>query len=132
MPGAADAVYQDGHGEAEISVTAFQHSRIATTTCATWTGGKDEGPRPAGATPVSCATVRLPNGDTRTTLVSGADEHGFYDYEVTLARTDGSIVIATAANGVPEGADVVVTRAVPPLTLAQLQALAADPGWQVT
>jgi hypothetical protein len=132
VPGAADAVYDDGHGKSAISVMTASSSQAPAFSCSSWAGGQDEGRRPVGATPVSCATVRLPNGDTRTTVVTGVDEYGFYDYEVSLRRTDGTVVIATAGNGVPEGADVVVTRAVPPLTLARLQTIAADPGWHLS
>ena len=129
VPGAADAVYNDGHGAAQLSVSTS--SRPSGVTCANWLGGVDEGTRPAGATPVSCAEVTLPDGDHRLTVVTGVDGSGFYDYEVTLTRTDGTIVIAVVGNGVPEGATVDVTRAVPPLTLAQLQAIAADPAWHL-
>jgi hypothetical protein len=129
VPGAADAVYNDGHGAVEISVSTT--SRRSGVTCANWIGGMDEGPRPAGATPVSCVEVTLPDGDRRLTFVTGTDGSGFYDYEVTLTRTDGTVVMATVGNGVPEGATVDVTRAVPPLTLAQLQAIAANPGWHL-
>lgn len=129
VPGAADAVYNDGHGAVELSVSTT--SRPSDVTCANWIGGTNEGTRPAGATPVSCAETTLPDGDRRLTVVTGVDGSGFYDYEVTLTRTDGTIVMAVVGNGVPEGATVDVTRAVPPLTIAQLQAIAADPGWHL-
>lgn len=132
-PGAAEAIYDDGHGRAQISVSA---EKIAATplrpafSCATWSG-KNEGPRPAGATPPSCTTTHLADGDTLYSVVSGNDPHGYYDYEVQLKRTDGVTVIAWVADGLPEGTEVDVTRAVPPLTIAQLTALVETPGWHV-
>jgi hypothetical protein len=128
VPGAADALYNDGHGTVMLSVSAT--SAQVMTSCTGWLGGTNEGKRPVGATPVSCTSETMPDGDIETEVVTGVDANGYYDYEVTLARTDGTNVMAVVGNGIPEGATVDVTRAVPPLTLAQLQVLAADPGWQ--
>ena len=129
VPGAADAVYNDGHGAVELSVSAT--STPSDVTCANWMGGTNEGTRPAGATPVSCSQQSFANGDKDLTLVTGVDGSGFYDYEVILAHADGTVVMAVVGNGVPEGATVDVTRAVPPLTIEQLQTIAADPGWHL-
>lgn len=128
VPGAADALYNDGHGTVLLSVSTTTMQVM--TSCTGWQGGSNEGKRPVGATPVSCTSETLPGGDIETEVVTGVDGYGYYDYEVTLTRTDGTSVMAVVGNGIPEGATVDVTRAVPPLTLAQLQVLAVNPGWQ--
>jgi hypothetical protein len=133
VPGAADALYDDGHGLSVLSISRSNNPQgsVPYFDCLNWAGGTDEGTRPAGATPISCADVSLPNGDTQISLVTGVDEHGFYDYEVLLYSTDGTVVTAVSTNGVPEGANVVVTRAVPPVSMTELKLLAGNPGWQV-
>jgi hypothetical protein len=101
------------------------------TSCAGWLGGTNEGPRPASALPPGCTVENMPGGAKALVVVTGTDGSGFYDYEVTLFRTDGVLITVTTSNGLPLGATVDVTRPVPPLTIAQVETIAADPRWSV-
>jgi len=131
-PGITDATaeiwYDDGHGVVDMAVTT---SHTGMKTCAGWLGGTNEGPRQPGDLPPSCTFKTLPGGATETDVVTGVDGSGFYDIEVTLVRADGVIVEMNVDNGTVQGATVDVTRTVPPLTMAQVEAIVADPRWRL-
>lgn len=97
-----------------------------------WSGA-DEGPRPAGALPSGCSAQTLSNGDRLLNVVTGDDGYGYYDIEVTLARTDGVTVTLTIGNGVlGMTAPVTVTRARPPLSVTQADQIVQSPLWQTS
>ena len=126
-----DVEYTDGHGTSELTVgTQSVATFRGLTTCAGWLGGTNEGTPPAGALKPTCSVENLPGGATEIIVITGVDTYGFYDIETTLVPTTGFTVTVTTSNGLPLGATVDVTRAVPPLSVAQTQAIAADPQWQ--
>jgi hypothetical protein len=66
-------------------------------------------------------------------VVTADDGYGYYDLEVTLTRRDGVTVTVTIGNGVlGTKPPVTVTRARPPLSVAQVDALVRSPLWQTT
>jgi len=130
--GVADVVYDDGHGAVEIIAsvqndTATMRSEGAFT-CDDFIG-IDEGRRPADAPAPSCTQKIVSGGRPETVIVTANDGAGFYDYEVSLFATDNLVISLTVGNGVPQGSTVDVTRTVPPLTLAEIEGIVADPGW---
>jgi hypothetical protein len=128
----ADVVGNDGHGDAETSIRVetltpellSQH----VFTCTNFIG-RDASQRPPGAPAPSCVESTTSDGRTEYVIVTADDAAGFYDYEVTLYVTDNLIVSLESGNGVALGATVDVTRDLPPLTLAQMEAIVADPAW---
>ncbi|WP_371496368.1 hypothetical protein OG871_10915 [Kitasatospora sp. NBC_00374] len=137
-PGAHELTleYDDGHGPVTLGVTlrpavrADQHPL----TCATWGGGSDEGPRPAGAEPVSCAQRVLADGSSIFSYVTGADFAGLYDEGVQITRPDGWVLQIVAANGTlnawSAAEHITVTRPRPPVGIAGWERVAQSPGWQ--
>ncbi|GAA2144564.1 hypothetical protein GCM10009760_32210 [Kitasatospora kazusensis] len=95
------------------------------------------GPRPAGADPVACTADHLPDGADRQTLVGQAVPAGLvYQEQVRVQRPDGVAVQFAVANGVLPtavvgGTNGLMTRARPPLTVEQAQAIAQSPSWQL-
>lgn len=130
--GVADFIYDDGHGQSEIIASVRAYSAALKSwnayTCVNF-NTTDAGSRPSGAPIPSCTTVSTIDGHTEYVMVTGDDGSGFYDYEVNLFTTNNMVVSLDAGNGVPQGANVDVTRAVPPLSLSEMQAIVADPAW---
>ena len=130
--GVADYIYDDGHGQSEIIASVRAYSAALKSwnayTCVNF-NTTDAGPRPSGAAAPSCTTVTTIDGHIEYVMVTGDDGSGFYDYEVNLFTTNNMVVSLDAGNGVPQGANVDVTRAVPPLSLSEMQAIVADPAW---
>lgn len=120
----------DGHGSVQVTVSV--------TPAAEWHGSDDcsagianEGKRPPGALPTSCANTTLADGDRLMSAVTGVDEAGFYDAQVRDTRTDWLMVDISFANGYTGmNPPVTVTRAVPPLSLAQITAIVTSPAWE--
>lgn len=133
--GTADVIDDDGHGNAQVSVTVTKLIPVALSdhdyTCANFTAAAalDSVKRPAGTLPPSCTRTTTSAGRPEYLTVTSNDSSGFYDYEVSLFVTDDLVVSLEAGNGIPLGATVDVTRTDPPLTLAQMQAMVADPAW---
>jgi hypothetical protein len=133
--GLADIVDDDGHGDAEVSITVEKLNPAMLAdhafTCATFDAidEADSVPRPAGVLPPKCTHTTTSAGRPEYLTVTSNDASGFYDYEVTLFVTDDLVVSLEAGNGVPHATTVDVTRASPPFTLAQMQAVVADPAW---
>lgn len=130
--GIADAVYDDGHGQSELNVSVQAYTamlkRENAYTCVNFSG-VDEVPRPAGAPEPSCTKVTTADGHVEYVIVTADDGSGFYDYEVNLFTGNNMVVSFAAANGVPHGATIDVTRPVPPLSLTEMAAVVADPAW---
>ena len=130
--GVADVIYDDGHGQSEIIVSVRAYSAALKSwnayTCANFSTA-DAAQRPAGAPAPSCTSVTTSGGHVEYVVVTADDGSGFYDYQVNLFTTNNMVVSLDVGNGVPQGATVNVTRAVPPLSLAEMQAIVADPAW---
>jgi hypothetical protein len=130
--GVADVVYDDGHGQSELIASVREYSAdLKNSNAYTCTGFSaiDEAQRPSGAPAPSCTATTTADGHVEYLVVTGDDGAGFYDFRVDLFTADNMVVSLVAGNGVPQGATVDVTRAVPPLTLAEMQAIVADPAW---
>ena len=130
--GVADIIYNDGRGQSEImaSVRAYSAALKSSNayTCTNFST-TDEAQRPSGVPTPSCTKLITTDGHIEYVMVTGNDGSGFYDYEVNLFTADNMVVSIDAGNGVPQGATVDVTRALPPLTLAEMQVMVADPAW---
>ena len=130
--GVADVIYDDGHGQSEIMVSVRAYSAALRSwnayTCADFSAA-DAVQRPSGAPAPSCMSVTTADGHVEYVMVTADDGSGFYDYEVNLFTADNTVVALDVGNGVPQGATVDVTRAVPPLSLAEMQDVVADPAW---
>jgi hypothetical protein len=99
---------------------------------------KDEGRRPVGAPPISCARSVLPDGDIVMQEVTEADVAGYYDLAVYVARPDGLTVSIDVGNGTLEGTPHLakqgwpwVDRAVPPGSLDLWQTVVQSPEWHL-
>lgn len=89
------------------------------------------GTRPAGAPPSSCDVKQFPNGDQVMQEVLKADTYGEYQYRIIAYRADGIAVEITASNGDWISPATEVTRAVPPLSVAEWTAIALDRAWKL-
>jgi hypothetical protein len=130
--GVADFVYDDGHGQSEVIASVETYSAQLKSenafTCANF-DSTDAKQRPAAAPAPSCTKVTAAGGHAEYVVVTADDGSGFYDYQVNLFPSDNVVVSLDAGNGVPQGATVDVTRTVPPLSLAEMEAIVADPAW---
>ncbi|MFB7663388.1 hypothetical protein ACFC1R_05470 [Kitasatospora sp. NPDC056138] len=89
--------------------------------------------RPYGAEPPRCNTVSFPDGSAGWSEVSAADGNGLYTDSVDLTRPDGSELLIRIFNGRRGLSGEEESRSVrprPPLTSAELTALARSPRWQ--
>lgn len=98
----------------------------------------DEGKRPAGALPISCTTVTLPNGDIIREGVTEADFAGYYDISLYMTRPDGVDVSIAVANGTLQGTPHEgkqgwpwIDRAVPPGSVDFWQRVILSPKWHL-
>lgn len=130
--GVADAIYDDGQGQSEIIASVVAYSSQLKSehayTCANF-DATDAKQRPSAAPAPSCTTVTTSSGHVEYVVVTADDASGFYDYQVNLFTSGNLVVSLDAGNGVPQGATVDVTRAVPPLSLSEMEAVVADPAW---
>jgi len=127
-PGTLQVDYDDGHGAVDLILSIGPRSSgDAPLTCPTapW---KDEGARPAGALPISCATRTLADGSIEFDAVMYADSYGFYGYDIYYAHPDGMEVTIQVGNGINHGIPQ-VDRAVPPGSMAQWSAIVRNPVW---
>jgi hypothetical protein len=128
-PGTLEIDYNDGHGAADIQIFIAPTAMFSPMSCPTplW---KDEGPRPSGALPISCAMRTLPDGSIERDAVYSADAYGFYAYSVYVNRPDGVTVDVEVGNGILHGLPQ-VDRAQPPGSMSEWAALAENPVWQL-
>jgi hypothetical protein len=123
--------YNDGKGAVDF-ILAIQPASMSKAHLACprppWNG--DEGPRPAGALPISCVMRTLADGSTERDWVTGADVKSFYGYNIWLIRRDGVAVFLQVGNGInhilPQ-----VDRAVPPGSMAEWIKLVESPAWHL-
>lgn len=156
-PGALEVNYNDGQGQVDImlDITPFDevltqqrlHPTVGTSGSSApgiyksqvpkvpwvlalscphplWT---DEGTRPVGALPISCAVRRLPNGGIERDAVMYADEFGFYGYDIYLQRPDHTEVFIQVANGYFDPYLPHVDRATPPGSMALWESVVQSP-----
>jgi DNA-directed RNA polymerase specialized sigma24 family protein len=119
--------YDDGHGPVDLMLAIMPTQSLRGITCPNplW---PNEGPRPAGALPESCAMRTPPAGGQERDAVMYADAYGFYGYNVYDERPGGYTVFVQVGNGTLGGLPK-VTRADPPGTMAQWESLAENPAW---
>lgn len=123
----------DGHGAAVVFIGVGTQAEIGGGNCPANWQSTDEGPRPAGALPIGCSSQTLPDGDQLLQIVTGDDGYGYYDLEVTLVRQDGVAVSLSVGNGyLGTKVPVTVTRAQPPLSVTQVDAIVESRLWQTT
>jgi hypothetical protein len=121
--------YNDGKGAVDFIVDVFPPGTIQQATCPSplWT---DEGARPPGALPISCAMRTLPDGSVERDAVMYADIYGFYGYNIYDTRPDGVTVMIQVANGINHTLPQ-VDRAIPPGSMAEWEAVVESPAWHV-
>lgn len=128
-PGTVEVDYNDGQGAVDFQIYVAPTAMFYPLRCPTplW---QDKGPRPPGALPVSCAMRTLPDGSIERDAVYSADAYGFYAYSVYVSRPDGITVDVEVGNGIihtlPQG-----DRARPPGSMAEWEAVAENPVWQL-
>jgi hypothetical protein len=91
-----------------------------------WT---DEGQRPAGALPISCAVRTPPGGGIERDAVMYADGYGFYGYGIYDQRPDGIEVFIQVGNGYFDPYLPHVDRAVPPGSMSLWESVVESPAW---
>ena len=128
-PGTVEVDYSDGQGAVDFQISLAPTAMFSPLTCPTplW---QDEGPRPPGALPISCAMRTLPDGSTERDAVYYADAYGFYAYSVYVDRPDGVTVDVQVGNGIIHTLPQ-VDRARPPGSMAEWEAVAENPVWQL-
>jgi hypothetical protein len=130
--GVAEVNYDDGGGASQIVVwvvTNVQTPASGGFDCGNF-HTSDAGPRPSGAPAASCTQVTTADGLPEFLLVSGTSyDTGFYEYQVIRFVSADEWVSMDVGNGVFDDGPIDVTRAVPPLSLEQMQTVVANPGW---
>ena len=130
--GMLEVDYNDGQGAVDLIMTVSPTATYppdAPLNCPKplWT---DEGPRPAGALPISCVMRTLPDGSIERDAVMYADGYGFYGYDIYDQRPDGITVFLQVANGINHTLPQ-VDRPRPPGTLTEWEALVENPAWHL-
>jgi hypothetical protein len=128
--GSLEVDYNDGQGAVDLIVdvgpTVF-YSPPLDCPKPLWT---NEGQRPAGALPISCAMRTLPDGSLERDAVMYADSYGFYGYGIYDQRPDGVTVFIQVANGINHMLPQ-VDRARPPGSMAEWEAVVENPAWHL-
>jgi hypothetical protein len=127
--GTLEVDYNDGQGAVDLIIAIDPTAMYSPLSCPTplWT---DEGHRPAGALPISCAMRTLPGGGIERDAVMYADAYGFYGYNIYDQRPDGITVFIQVANGINHTLPQ-VDRARPPGSMAEWEAVAENPAWHL-
>jgi hypothetical protein len=130
--GSLEVDYNDGMGAVDLMIdvsTTASYGAGNPLQCPSplWT---DEGPRPAGALPISCAMRTLPDGSIERDAVMYADVKGFYGYGIYDQRPDGITVFIQVGNGIIHTLPQ-VDRARPPGSMAEWTAVAENPAWHL-
>src|SRR5258708_9256107 len=127
--GSLEVDYNDGRGAVDLIIGIDPTATYSPLSCPTplWT---DEGQRPAGALPISCAMRTLPGGAIERDAVMYADAYGFYGYNIYDQRPDGITVLIQVANGINHTLPQ-VDRARPPGSMAEWEAVAENPAWHL-
>jgi hypothetical protein len=129
MDGTLEVDYNDGRGAVDVQIFIDPTVMFAPLSCPKrlW---PNEGPRPRGALPVSCAMRTLPDGSIERDAVYNSDSFGWYAFSVYDQRPDGITVDISVGNGIIHTLPQ-VDRARPPGTLGEWEALAENPQWHL-
>jgi hypothetical protein len=130
-PGSIEVNYNDGNGLADVMIAVMVPTAAETNdqlSCPNppWT---DEGPRPAGALPISCQVRTLPDGSIERDAVMYADAYGFYGYDIYDLRPDGVEVFIQVGDGYFDPYLPDVTRPTPPGSMALWEEVVESPAW---
>lgn len=128
--GALEVDYNDGHGAVDLIVTVTPTSTMKKSLTCPHPLWNDEGARPAGALPISCAMRTQPGGGLERDAVMYADSFGFYGYNIFDQRPDGVTVFIQIANGINHTLPQ-VDRATPPGSMQEWTTLVENPAWQL-
>ena len=130
--GTLEVDYNDGQGavdlQLEINPTATFTYRTLACDNPLW---PDEGQRPAGAPPISCAMRRLPDGSIERDWVTNVNPFGFYGYNIYDQRPDGITVLIQVADGTNHWPRPYIDRARPPGSMAEWEAVVENPAWHL-
>ena len=127
--GSLEVDYNDGRGAVDLIISVTR----------TWTNPPlncphplwaNEGTRPAGALPISCAMRVLADGSIERDAVMYADEYGFYGYDIYDERPDDVTVFIQVANGINHTLPQ-VDRPRPPGSMAEWEAVVQNPVWHL-
>src|SRR5260370_24765986 len=123
--GSLEVDYNDGRGAVDHIIGIDPTATYSPLSCPPplWT---DEGQRPAGALPISCAMRTLPGGGIERDAVMYADAYGFYGYNIYDQRPDRITVLIQGANGINHTLPQ-VDRARPPGSMREWEAGAHKP-----
>jgi hypothetical protein len=126
-PGSLEVNYNDGQGKVDLMINIGPVDQTALT-CPNplWT---DEGTRPAGALPISCAVRTPPGGGVERDAVMYADSYGFYGYDIYDQRPDNVVVFIQVANGYFDPYLPHVDRATPPGSMSLWESVVESPAW---
>jgi hypothetical protein len=150
-PGSLEVNYNDGHGMVDIMIDITPFDKVVTDqqlqanaapagpdgkplpyvltlSCPNplWT---DEGTRPAGALPISCAVRTPPGGGVERDAVMYADGYGFYGYGIYDQRPDGIEVFIQVGNGYFDPYLPHVDRPTPPGSMSLWESVVESPAW---
>lgn len=133
--GSLEVNFNDGKGAADILLSIWLRGEDYNCPSPLW---KDEGPRPAGALPISCVMRDLPDGSTEEDAVTYADVASYYVYMIYEDRPDGLVVSINVGNGTLDGTPHLaregwpyVDRARPPGTMALWSKIVESPKWHL-
>jgi hypothetical protein len=130
--GALEFDYNDSKGAVDfdlfVSSTSVPHSPLLACPKPPWNG--DEGPRPAGALPISCVMRQLAGGTVERDMVTGADVKSFYAYQIIDIRPGGIRVEIQVGNGIIHTLPQ-VDRATPPGSMTEWESVVENPAWHL-
>jgi hypothetical protein len=149
-PGSLEVNYNDGNGKVDVMIDITPFSEVVTSdpgamikqpgtsaslptvlklSCPNplWT---DEGTRPVGALPISCAIRNPAGGGIERDAVMYADGYGFYGYDIYYQRPDDVEVFIQVGNGYFDPYLPHVDRATPPGSMALWEQVVDSPAWR--
>jgi hypothetical protein len=150
-PGSLEVNYDDGHGKVDIMLSITPFDKVLTDQQLRTSGpplgpdGKplpwvlalscpnplwtDEGQRPVGALPISCAMRTPPGGGTERDAVMYSDSYGFYGYNIYNQRPDNVEVFIQVGNGYFDPYLPHADRATPPGSMTLWESVVDSPAW---
>lgn len=131
--------YNDGQGNADVQFGIYPPDFLQGNVLDCSVPSTNESPRPPGAPPVSCTRKTLSDGSLLINLVTATDSWSFYEYAIDVVRPDGVTISLAVGNGTlhpgqPGSNGPVtpaVTRAVPPGSFGEWNAVAESPAWHL-
>jgi hypothetical protein len=129
--GGSAMLINDGRGDVGTA-TIWVGAGSPTAVCTAQSTSADTGKNLllGGLTP-GCSVVNLAGGGSEVNTVTAPDAKGYYEIVVNVVRKDGYTVSFTVGNGVVGGPTAeTVSQPLPPLTIAQADAVAQSTDWQ--